>query len=292
LLIIFWFFTNPVKAQELEPRSYADLPKNLSVMAVQAGTLAGNVVSDAALPIKNLDVTTYLASLGYVRTFGIGRKLARISVGLPFAAISGTAQFKGRDTAAARSGFGDARIRFAINLIGSPALNMKEFAGYKQNVVVGLSLITSVPIGLYYPSKLINIGSNRWGFKPEAGISKRFKQIYVEAYTGIWFYTNNTDYLSGHTLSQKPVGSFQAHGVYYFKNEMWLSVDGNWFTGGRVSVNDVPNGLNFDNWRVGGAWSVPVGKGQTVRLQFHGGAFTNNGYNYTSISVAYQYVFL
>jgi hypothetical protein len=291
LLIILFIFTNHLKGQDLEPRSYAALPSNLNAIAVQAGTLAGNVVSDAALPIQNLDVTTYTGSFGYVRTFGIAGKLARISVGIPFAAISGTAQLNGRDTATARWGFGDIRIRFGINLIGSPALDKKKFTHYTQDLVFGVSLVTSVPTGLYYPHKLINIGNNRWAFKPEAGISKRFSQFYLEAYAGIWFYTDNTDYLGGHTLSQKPMATFQTHVCYYFKNHMWVSADGNWFSGGRTAIDDVPAASDFNNWRIGGAWSVPIARGQSIRLQFNQGAFTNRGYDYTAFSLTYQYVF-
>jgi len=288
----FLLFAGRMQAQELEPRTYAALPSNLSVIAIQAGTLAGNVVTDPALPINNLDVTTYVGGIGFVRTFGIAGKLARITASLPFAAISGTATLNGRDTAAARSGFGDARIRFGINLIGSPALDKKQFTHYTQDLVVGVSIITSIPTGLYYPSKLINIGSNRWGFKPEVGASKRFDRIYVEAYAGVWLYTNNTEYLGGKTLTQDPLASFQAHICYYFKNQMWLSVNGNWFSGGQAYINNSPTAYDFDNWRVGASWSIPIARGQSIKLQFHSGAFTTNGYNYTAFSLAYQYVFL
>jgi hypothetical protein len=289
---IFFLFTGRVMAQELEPRNYAALPSNLSVIVVQAGTLAGNVVTDPALPIKNLDVTTYTGGLGFVRTLGIAGKLARVTASIPFAAISGNATISGRDTSAARSGFGDARIRFGINLIGSPALDKKLFKSYTQDLVLGVSIVTSIPTGLYYPSKLINIGSNRWGFKPEVGVSKRFDRIYVEAYTGIWLYTHNNDYLGGKTLTQDPLASIQAHVCYYFRNQMWLSVNGNWFSGGQAYVNNNPTAYDFDNWRVGASWSIPLARGQSIKLQYHSGAFTTNGYNYTAFSLAYQYVFL
>ena len=152
-LVVFYIFAGRVQGQELEPRSYAALPSNLSVIALQAGTMSGNVVMDAALPIKNLDVTTYIFGLGYVRTFGLGGKLARVAVSLPFAAISGAAQVNGRDTATARSGFGDARIRLGINLIGSPALDKKQFTHYTQDFVFGVSLVTSIPTGLLLPAQ-------------------------------------------------------------------------------------------------------------------------------------------
>lgn len=290
VLITLFIISGYAAGQELEPRSYAALPSNLNAIALEAGVSNGNVVGDAALPIQNLDVTAYLGGLGYVHTFGIFGKLARVAVSAPFVSLSGNAQFKGRDTSAVRSGFGDTRIRFGINLIGSPALNRRQFSSYTQKTVVGISLVTSIPTGLYYPSKLINIGSNRWGFKPEIGVSQRIARIYLEAYAGVWFFTDNQEYL-GRVLSQKPMGSFQGHACYYFKNQMWLSFDGNWFNGGETYINDVHNGPEFDNWRVGGTWSLPITKGQSLKLQFNKGAFAARGYNYTMYSLGYQFIF-
>lgn len=280
-----------VNGQELEPRSYAALPTNLNAIAVLAGVSNGNVLLDASLPIQNSKITAYSFGLGYLHTFDLAGKLARIVVSEPFVNINGNAQINGVDKSAVRSGFGDTRIRFGINLIGSPPLDKKQFSKYSEETVVGISLITSIPTGLYYPSKLINAGSNRWGFKPEVGISKKISRIYLEAYAGAWFYTHNNEYLGNHTLSQKPIRSLQAHACYYFKNRMWISIDGNWFAGGKTLIDNTPSGNDFDNWRAGAAWSVPVAKGQSLQLQFNKGAFTNRGYNYSAVSLAYQYVF-
>lgn len=290
-MAILGMIITQVSGQELDPRAYAALPANLNAIAIQTGISKGNVLTEPSLPIKDLDITTYISGIGYVRTFGIAGKLARIQASVPFASLSGNAQINGHDTSAVRSGFGDTRIRFGINLIGSPALDKRKFTTYTQETVVGISFVASVPTGLYYADKLINIGSNRWGFKPEVGVSKRIKRIYLEAYAGMWFYTANNKYLGTHSLTQKPLGSIQGHACYYFKNKMWLSFDWNWFSGGQVFVNDMRNGNNFDNWRVGGTWSVSIARGQSLKLQFNQGALTNKGYNYTSVSLAYQYVF-
>jgi hypothetical protein len=291
LLCIFCAAAGCALGQELDPRSYAALPVNLNAIAGTFGASTGNILVGAALPIQNIDVTGYTGALGYVHTFGLLGKLARVSVGAPFAILTGTAQVNGRDTSGARSGFGDTRIRLSINLFGSPVLDKKQFGKYRQETVVGVSLIASVPTGAYYPSKLINIGSNRWGLKPEVGVSKRFTNLYLEVYAGTWFYTDNNDFVKGHVLSEDPVASLQGHAVYYFKNGMWLSADGNWFSGGQSYLNGVSFGADFDNYRAGGAWSVPVSKGQSVKLQFNAGAFTSRGYNYTTVSLAYEYVF-
>ncbi len=108
---------------------------------------------------------------------------------------------------------------------------------------------------------------------------------------GVWFYTVNSEYLSNKIQKQKPVFSLQTHASYYFKNQMWVGINGNWFNGGETTVDDVSAGDLKDNWRIGATWSVPFAKGHSLKLQFNVGAFTNTGLDYNMISLSYQYVF-
>ena len=279
------------KGQELEPRAYAALPKNLNAAAIAYAFSRGNVLTDPSLPISNFKVNVHGLAVAFVHTFAVGNKLARVQVNVPFMFISGKLQINGHDTSGVRNGFADAKIRLGINLTGSPALGRKEFRGYTQKTIIGVSLITSVPIGLYYSDKRINPGSNRWGFKPEVGISKRFKRVYAEAYVGVWFYSDNKEYLVDKTLQQDPVFSTQLHASYYFKNQMWVSINTTWFNGGKTFVDEKPQGDLLDNWRIGVTWSVPVAKGQSLKLQFHTGAFTESGYDYKAVQLVYQRIF-
>ena len=205
--------------------------------------------------------------------------------------MAGTLKVNGHDTSGGRTGFSDMRVRFGINLFGSPALDRKEFRAYQQKTIVGFSVVVSVPTGLYYPDKLINIGTNRWGIKPEIGISKRFKHVYAEAYTGIWFYTDNYDYLNAKTLKQYPLFSIQWHCSYYFNNQMWLGFNANWFAGGQTFVNEKSTEATLHSSRIGATFSTPITKAQSIKLQFTTGAFETSGLNYTSVMISYQYIF-
>lgn len=277
--------------QDLEPRAYANLPKGTNALAVVYGYAKGNVLTDPSSPITGAKLHSHTIGTAYAHTFGLAKRLARIQVVMPFTFLSGNATVNGRDTAAARNGFGDARIRFGINLLGSPALSLREFGQYQQKTILGVSLVASVPIGLYYKDKLINLGSNRWALKPEIGVSRRFKHVYAEFYSGIWFYTNNNAYLTSKVREQKPVFTFQGHISYYFKNQMWIGFNGNWFNGGKTFVNGIATGDLEDNWRIGGIWSFQLSRQHSMKLQFHVGAFTSTGYDYNLVSVGYQYVF-
>ena len=291
LVYLFCLVSYSVRSQELEPRAYAALPKNLNAIVCVYALTHGNVLGDPSLPIKDLKITTNNVVAGYLHTFAIANKLARVQVTAPLIAVSGQATLNGRDTSVTRTGFGDARIRLGINLVGTPVLDKKEFTSYTQKTIVGVSLVTILPTGLYLKDKLINTGSHRWAFKPEVGVSKRFNRIYAEAYAGVWFYTTNAEYLSDKTLEQKPVLDAQAHCSYYFKNWMWLSIDATWFNGGSTSVDGISKGDLKDNWRIGATWSLPIAKAQSLKLQFHVGAFTSTGYDYDIISLGYQYLF-
>jgi len=285
------FLCIAASGQDLEPRIYANLPKGMNAAAAVYGYSSGNVVADPSLPIADFKITSHNSGAAYVHTFGLFGKLSRIQVVAPFFFMSGNLKINGRDTTGARTGFGDTRIRFGMNLLGSPALDKKDFRRYQQKTIVGASLVISAPTGLYYEDKRINIGSHRWAFKPEVGISRRFKRVYAEAYTGIWFYTNNNKYLINKVEEQKPVFSLQGHASYYFKNQMWIGVNGNWFNGGQTTVDNISSGDLKDNWRIGATWSVPFAKFHSLKLQFNTGAFTNSGLDYDMISLGYQYIF-
>lgn len=284
-IIIFFFICNLSIAQDLEPRAYANLPKGGNVVVANYGFLKGNVVTEPSLPIEDFIISSSSFGVGYLHTFGLADKLARVQVVLPYVIMDGKATVGGEKITGNRTGFGDMRIRLGINLLGSPALARKDFAQYQQKTLFGVSLVASVPTGKYYTDKRINIGANRWGFKPEVGISKRFKHVYAEFYSGVWFYTENDEFLEDKVLNQDPVLSFQGHASYYFKNQMWVGININWFSGGKTVVDDLPAGSVINSSRIGATWSIPLSRSQSVKLQFNTGTFKDIGLNYDSISL-------
>ncbi len=59
-----------------------------------------------------------------------------------------------------------------MNLYGAPALSLKDFNNYQQDTIIGFTFRLTAPMGAYQSEKLLNIGTNRWSFEPEFGISK------------------------------------------------------------------------------------------------------------------------
>jgi hypothetical protein len=283
-------FSISVYAQEMEPRSYSVVPVGLHAAQLAYTFSGGDVVSGLNSPVQNLNVNASIIGLGYVQTFSVFKKLGRIAVGLPYVFLNGTANVVGVDTAASRNGFGDARIKFGINLLGSPVLAPKDFQKFQEHTVLGASVAFSVPIGQYYSDKLINIGSNRWGIKPEIGVSHREGRLFYECYAGVWFYTENNQYFNKSTLSQNPLFSFQAHMDYTFKHGKYVAINGGFASGGETSLNAVQRFDDQENWRIGVTFSTPIfNKQQSVKLMFNTGVATRAGQNYTAVTLAYQY---
>lgn len=292
VLVLFFFQVgSTVIAQDLEPRAYANMPRGVNIAVGSYGYMKGDVVTEPSLPVEDFLITSHNLGAGYMRSFGLAGKLARIQVAIPYVFMDGEARVSGDRITGNREGFGDLRMRFGVNLLGSPALNIKEFSQFQQKTIFGASLVVSVPTGIYYPDKRINIGTNRWGFKPEVGISKRFEHVYAELYSGVWFYTENNEFLGNNQLKQDPVVSFQGHASYFFKNQMWAGINVNWFSGGRTFVGQAPAGSIINSSRIGATFSMPLTKFQSLKFQFNTGTFKSVGLNYDSVSVGYQYVF-
>ena len=277
-------------AQDLEARSYSVVPKGMHAAAFAYTFSKGNIITDFASPIQNLDVTTSAFNLGYVQTFALFKKLARIQVAVPYGILNGTAQFLGVDTSGSRSGFLDAKVKFGLNLLGSPVLSPKEFRLFQEHTVLGASIVISAPVGQYLPAKLINLGTNRWGFKPEIGFSHREGRLYYELYTGVWFFTANNEFLQKSTLNQQPLLAIQAHVDYVFKSSIWVAVNAGLSRGGESAINGVEQGDEQRNWRVGTTFSLPISKHSSVKAMINTGVATRAGQNYTAASLVYQYI--
>ena len=284
------FMYSRIFAQDLEARSYSVVPKGMHAAALSYTYSKGNIITDFASPIQDLDVSTSAINLGYVQTFALFNKLARIQVAMPYGFLSGTAKYHGVDTSGSRSGFLDAKVKFGMNLIGSPVLSPKEFRLFQEHTVLGVSLVLSAPIGQYYPAKLINLGTNRWGFKPEIGFSHRGGRLFYEFYTGVWFFTANNEFLQKSTLDQQPLFTLQAHVDYVFKSAVWVALNFGIARGGESSINDVLQDDEQRNWRLGGTFSMPINKHQSLKALINTGVTTRAGQNYTALTLVYQYI--
>lgn len=72
-----------------------------------------------------------------------------------------------------------------------------------------------------------------------------------------------------------------------------MSLDGNFWFGGKTSVSGIQNSLTYQsNSRIGGTVAVPTTQHQSLKFSYSNGAYTRFGGTYQNVSVAWQYAWL
>ena len=275
-------------AQDLEPRAYAANPTRAIFALLSLGYSTGDVVLEATSPLSDVSAKAYAAVLGLGGTFGLFGHTASAAVVLPYASatVSGTVAEASRTVD--RSGLADMRLRGAVSLIGGRALPPSEFVRRKPSAVVGTSITISAPTGQYFSDKLINVGTNRWAFKPEIGVSRPAGPWTLEFSGGGWFFTRNSSYFGGKTKDQRPMLSLQSHVGYTFRPRLWVTADATYYTGGRTVIDDIAATDRQENTRIGLTASFPVRRANSVKLAWSHGAVTRLGGDFTTFSATWQ----
>ena len=163
------FAATAAHAQELEPRSYSNAPVGLNFLIAGYGYSDGKIAFDPSSSITDAQFKSNTEVFAYARTLDAWGKSAKFDVVLPYSSFSGHGLVAGQPRERVMSGWNDPRFRFSMNFLGAPALSLKEFGGYRQDLIVGASLRVSAPLGQYDDRKIVNLGANRWSFKPELG---------------------------------------------------------------------------------------------------------------------------
>jgi len=277
------------RAQDLEPRSYSNSPVGLNFALAGYAYTEGSVSFDPAVPLTNANLHTNSLVLGYSRSFALWGNSASFAVAVPYTKLAGSALYVGQPKTREIAGFGDPRFRISTNFYGSPALSAKEFGGYRQDLIIGASFVVSAPWSQNDPTRLVNIGTNRWGFKSEIGVSKAWGSWILEIAPGVTFFTDNDNFLNGGKLQQDPLYSVQGHLVHLFSGGVWAAFDTTFYAGGRTTINGDKGDTFQAATRAGVTVSIPVDRYNSVKLYGSGGTSSRTGSSYNAVGVAWQY---
>ena len=277
------------KAQDAEPRSYTNTPVGLNFLIADYIYTQGKIAFDPRLAIADAQFHSHTAAVAYLRSFDFFGQSAKFDVILPYSTFSAHALVTGQTQEREMSGFGDPRFRVWVNLFGAPALSVKEFANYKQDLIVGVSLQVSAPLGQYDDTKLLNLGNNRWSFRPELGISKAWGPCTVEIAPSVTFFRDNPDFFNGKNFAQEPLYLVRGSIIHNFDSGTWISLDGSYFTGLRTTVNGVKDDNEQENVRAGLTLALPIDRQNSIKLNASTGIHTRTGSEFTLAGIVWQY---
>jgi outer membrane putative beta-barrel porin/alpha-amylase len=279
-------------AQDLEPRAYSPAPVGTNFVAVSYGHSRGDLLPDPTLPIQNASLQFSNANFVYYHAFGLFGRQTSVSAVVPYVWGSGEALVSGAPTHIYRSGLADPGLRLSYILHGSPALNPQDFKERTHKMIVGASVIITVPLGQYDPKLLVNIGTNRWSLKPQIGLSRELGKWTFDLYLSGSFFTGNSDFFGGHMRKQAPLAASQVHISRTLRPGMWVAADGIYYTGGRTTVDGVPDNDLQQSVRVGLTFALPVEQSQSLKFQYVRGAIVRVGGDFTTVAATYQYRFM
>jgi hypothetical protein len=290
LLTLAWLLVaSPARAQDIEPRQYSNVPVGVNFLIGGYAYTEGGLSLDPALPLTKPDLETNNALVAYARSLDFWGRSGKIDVVAPFTWLSGTGTLDGEPVSREISGLADPLFRVSVNLYGAPSLTMKEFSSFSQDLIVGAALQVAAPLGQYDNTRLINIGRNRWSFKPSIGASKAVGPWILEASAAVTLYTDNTDFFGGTTREQDPLYALQAHVIRSFSRGIWGSLDATYFTGGSTRVDGVAKRDLQRNWRTGATLALPINPRNSVKFYASSGVSSRTGNDFDLVGIAWQY---
>ena len=267
-------FTMSAHGQEIEPRRWSHLPIGANFLGGAYAYTTGNIYLEPQLRIEGAEFDVHTTALRYIRSFELFGKSARIDLTQPYQLGDWSGQVNGVPASIDRAGWADTFARFAINLYGSPPLAGPEFAEYraktKSDTIIGMGLVTQLPTGQYYSDKLINLGSNRFTFRPQLGITHNWDKWSAELTTTASFFTDNDEFFQESELEQAPLYTVDANLIYTFRPGLWLAGSLGYGYGGITSVNGIENDNLISNLGFGVSFGLPISRSLGIKFGYIG----------------------
>jgi len=276
-------------AQDLEPRTYTNIPVGQNFVGVGYVYSDGEINPSPSVPLRDIELTMKATVAAYVRSLNLWGKAGKISASWARICLEGSGFVNERLVRGDRCGSSDPAVQLSYMFYGAPALDMKAFRSQPPGRVIGASLKVDMPLGDYNNENIINTGSNRWTFKPEIGISNRWGKWSIENAFAARFFTDNDNFVGGTTLEQDPLYQVQTHLIYQLPKGRWVSVNGNYFWGGRTRRDGVKGDDQQKNSRVGVTLAWPLNAQHSLKFFANQGMVTNIGNDSDTYGVIWQY---
>lgn len=278
--------------QELQPRAYLPAPVGLNYFGISYANNRGGLLVDPGLAAQDVNFNAHTSTLAFGQTLGLAGRTVQILACVPYVVAKGESSLGGAQIQTRYSGLGDVTLRYAMNIYGAPAMGLKEFRSYRQKTIVGASITVAAPTGQYDTGRPINLGLNRWAFKPEIGVSRAVGKYTIEGAAGVWLYNANSSYLGSSVRRQVPLGSVQFHVERSLPRRMWAGVDWTLYTGGRTQIDGKDNPDYQGNTRFGATWGWSLHPRHAIKVVYFSNVITRVGSDLRSIGISYNFIWL
>jgi hypothetical protein len=286
-----------LQAQQLEPRRWTHLPEGARFIGLGYVRTEGDILFDPALRIENAEVNMNSLGVGYIRSFALWGRSARVDLNVPYFDARWHGLLDGEERSVQREGFGDPRVRLSVLLHGAPALSGEAFSSYRASnpvtTQVGAGLSLTLPLGEYNREFLLNLGNNRFVLRPELGVVHNHDKWSFELTGSLRLFETNKEFWPGDSRrKQDPLFLLQGHVVHTFRPGLWTSLSGGYGFGGESTVNGLAKDDENDNFFWALTIGMPLGQSQGLKLAY-AGVRTNNlvGIDSENLVLAWSFMF-
>lgn len=273
-----------------DPRTYNNSPVGINQLELGYAHVHANTSIDTSLIIAGARVDLSQGIIDYTRYFGLLHRLMWVEAGVPVAGLGGSVV--GTSIKGSIVGAGDSSYAVGILLKGVPALSLAQFEKFEPTTTLGASFTITAPTGSYNANRILNLGSERWSFKPEVALSYPFgseQKWEVEAYGNIYFYTDNTSYHGREVLRQQALPGVEGHVSYSFTDRLWTSLDTRYSFRGSTGVNEVDQNNPQRNFVLGSEMNITLNARNSLVLEFGKALAHRNGPSVCGFSLKYDH---
>ena len=291
ILVPGFLLAGATAAQELTPRDYWPAPVGTQLFFAGFGYQTGDIVTNPALPIVDVDSRITRVGLGYQKTVSLWGRTSNLRIEAPWVDGTTKGDVEGEPGRRDVSGLGDVAMTLSVNVLGAQAMDPEAFMAFRADPgpIIAASLKVLAPTGDYDENRLVNIGTNRWAARARVGYIQPFaKRWMLELSVGAWFFQDNDEFLV-ETLQQDPLTAVDASLVRRFAPVFWASLDGTYYFGGRTEIEKIGRADFQRNSRVGVSVAYPFGPGHALKCSYSVGVSTNAGGEFDIFSVNYVY---
>jgi hypothetical protein len=277
-------------AQFAEAHHYDNAPVGVNQVELAYAYGRSNASIDTSLVVAGAKFNLNQGTITYTRYFGLFHRVSWLEASVPLAGLGGS--ISGTTLQRSATGSGDSSYTVTALLKGGPALSVAQFADYKPTTTVGVSLSISAPTGQYNSDKLLNLGSDRWSFKPEIAVSHPFgleQKWQCDIYAHTYFFTDNTSYRGREILRQEPLPGLEGHVSYFFVHNAWASIDTLYSFRGATVIDGIHQNDAQKNFTLGSEVNVSLNARNSLVFQFAKAIVHQNGPALTGFAVKYSY---
>jgi len=106
----------------------------------------------------------------------------------------------------------------------------------------------------------------------------------------VWLFTANNSFWGGNKLEQSPIGTIKVNAIKSFKKGIWAALGAGYAYGGRSFVNGEKRSANISVMRLGAIVAIPLHPQHSLKLTALTALRFEEGADFDSFALAYQFL--